>query len=151
MAFQASPQTTADAFQGFRRNALALKNLLSDFNTQSLAGALSANFVKSIYQQLIIFKAGAEAAAAITGIGQYAQDQYQDENYDVVSEGQALVALVETAIATIVAGIPTANAGGTDYVLVEEWASNGINVRSFSTGNAASLRDAFQAIIDAIT
>lgn len=82
------------------------------------------------------------AAAATTGLVAYAQAQANDDQLDVVTEFNAVVAAITAAKMAAVAVIPLSSG----YLLARTWSAEGPVDRQFSTGETANLRAALDAM-----
>ena len=86
MAFPASQPLPYEALSTARRTLAGLRTTVSDLRTESV----SADIPRTRVVGLMGLLAGAidrlTAAAAVSGIGQYAKDQYADQNLDVVAD-----------------------------------------------------------------
>ena len=107
MAFPASQPLPYEALSTARRTLAGLRATVSDLRTESV----SADIPRTRVVGLMGLLAGAidrlTAAAAVSGIGQYAKDQYADQNLDVVADFQSAVAAATSLRDWIYNNFPT--------------------------------------------
>lgn len=147
MPFPANTATLRDTWETVQRTARDLKKYLQDFNTQSLAGPLSANAVIGVMNALIIAKTQNTAAAGVGGLAAYAQEQVNDPTLNVAAEFTSMNDAITLAINWIVANFP-ANGG---YIQKDTLSATGVAVRSFTTAELAGLRTQLSSVIATIS
>ena len=148
MAFPASTQTQVDALTGIRRVAINLKAqsqsllaiLQSDGATASQLVGYFGN-LKSSLDNFITY-------ASVPGLAQYAQNQYDDDTLNIVTEYQAMKEAVENTIEWIATNIPTDSNG---YAAIKLLNVDGtIQDRSFGVAAVAPLASLVSTLIGTI-
>lgn len=147
MAFRA---VKADTYSAIRSRATQLKKLATDSRV-AMAGTVSANVIRQLLDAFITGKAELTAASNVSGIAAYAKSQEGDAAYDVAAEFTSMLSACDGVINWIAANIPTATNGGFTGVLLEQWSSSGVTVRTFATGQTAGLRTALQSFEDTVS
>lgn len=143
MAFRASPQIKTDGYPESKRLALSLKAYCLDVKTASAAGPISGNLAIALHERLIADRARFQAIAAIPGIAAYAQDQENDNAYDVAAEFTAMTAAIASVRDWIIANVTT-----TGWVT---FSTSGVATKTFSTAAAAGLRTQLDSLMATIS
>lgn len=147
MAFPASQQTLADGLASIGREALNIKRYAQQVVAFSAVNVSSANAVLEVMGRLKSTIEAWDAAAAVPGIVDYAREQYDDPNLDIVSEYQAMRSAAVTARDFIIGAFPKSNG----FILKDTLtADGGITVRQFSSADLAPLRTHLNALIATI-
>lgn len=110
-----------------------------------IVGGADINKILSILRQLKADRVNILQYNSIPGLREYAQAQRNDATYEIVTEYQALLALVDDAITNIRASIP---ADGSGYLLVYQLVDDELSPRAFPAGQTAALVTKLQAISD---
>jgi len=132
------------------REMVKLKGYATRQKDRLNTNPITATVVLDIYAKLNAVKSLFEAAASVPGIVGYARDQKDDQTLNLVTEFNVVVAAIDAVIAQIATDIPTANQGGTDYLLVQTLGALIPEWRDFTPVQLATTRGLLQAIIDAI-
>lgn len=119
----------------------------AELKVASLATGANSDEILGIVDSLIEAKNQLNAVKAITGIGQYAKDQENDQNYDVGAEFNALLATIDAAAAEIITTFPT---DGSGFLLSHTLDASGRSPRTFPAGAVSGIKDKLQFIVDAI-
>lgn len=147
MAFPATADNLARALLDAQNEARAIKTYSADAVTLMAGNNVSANQVLDIYARLGTAKAKFQAVAAVSGIGQYAKDQFANQSLDVVAEFNAMVAAVDYVRSWIETNHPKDPSG---YLLKDQFSGGSISVRSFTPAQTAGLRTALSSLVAAI-
>ena len=114
------------------------------------AGGANANRVLSDAQYAKDVQATIVSLAQTPGLIQYAKNTRNDQNYDVVAEGQAVLAALDAAFTATLAVIPI-DPNGYREVLQVDAVTGGRTLRRFNTGQLNSAAAAWQTVFDSIT
>lgn len=144
MAFRA---VKADTYNAVRSRATLFKRLANDTKTAMAAGNVSASVIRQLLEGCLAAKAEFTAAAGVTGLAAYAQQQEGDEAYDVAAEFTAMQSAITGIINEIVALVPTGTGG---YVLMEKWEATGVSSRQVTPAQTATLRDKLDTFIASV-
>jgi hypothetical protein len=127
--------------------AKSLKTQCTNFNAASLSGPVSASAVEGVFIGMGDFRAYASSVVATEGLAEYVQEQYTDQQINIATEYNAMIAAIDSSLSWMVTNIP--QSGG--YVQLDQWASNGtITRRTFSTVSLAGLRTIVQSVANTI-
>jgi len=148
MAFPASAGDQATALQRAIGVASRLKTRTTNVNNQMAAGDTSAEVALAIRDDLINADSVFADVAAVSGIAQYAKDQFNDQGYDVVADFSAM----RTAIAAAITAIETAFPASGGFILKESLVANtsGTSIRTFTPTQTAGIRTTLAAVISSI-
>lgn len=142
MAFRASNQVKSDGYAEAKRLALSLKAYCLDVKTASAAGPISGNVAIALHERLIADRTRLLAIGGITGIAAYAQDQENDNAYDVAAEFTAMTAAIASVRDWIIANVTT-----TGWVT---FSTSGVATKTFSSASTAGLRTQIDTLIATI-
>jgi len=133
MGFPATTGDQASALQLAIRTAARIKSRTTNVNNQMAAGDTSAEVTLAIRDDLINADSVFADVAAISGIAQYAKDQFDDQEYDVVADFTAMRTAIAAAIAAIESAFPSS--GG--FILKESLSAgvSGTAVRSITSAS----------------
>ncbi len=149
MAWPASTQTIVDAFQETNKKALGMKTRVQAVRDNSAAGPIDRNILLNLQRDLDTAIDLWNTAKAITGIVQYAKDQFADQALDVAAEFNGMVNAAITLRDWIFNNFPTD--AGTGAVLVHTVDIEGaVTHLTFSSAQLATFRthaDTFTATI----
>lgn len=149
VAFRASNELPALGLAKAKSLALDLKQYLESRRTQ-FQSATNADAVVDVYFKCAAFLNEIAAIKAEPGdIVQYARDQENDQNYDVIAEFNGL----ETAVTTLADTIHTAfPKDGNDYLLEKKLnnITRQYELRQFSSAQLSALITDMDAVINAI-
>lgn len=153
MAWKASGASLGEEYDKNNQAIWQLRNTLVSRNAEMASGNVSADTILGIYRRLRSEHARITEVAAIPGMVQFAKDQNNDPNYDIVAEGQTLLGLIDTAADWIVTNMPTVDVNGTDYLVLLTLAAEADDVtwRTFTPAQTATLRTYLTAIINGIS
>ena len=147
MAFRASSAIAPTALGEIKQEMLALKATVEQADSSITTGS-NADYLLNLLANLRRRKQVLQGLATTPGLAQYARDTENDQAYDVVAEGQAVLALIESAYTTLAALIPT---DGNGYLLSHTLNASALRIpRSVGAGPLAGTRAALQAIAAAI-
>ena len=148
MAFPATAGDQSSALQRAIGVASRLKTRATNVNNQMAAGNTSAEVVLAIRDDLINADNVFAEVAAVSGIAQYAKDQFDDQLYDVVADFNTM----RTAIAAAIAAIETAFPSSGGFILKESLvaSTSGTSIRTFTPAQTAGIRTALAAVISSI-
>jgi len=110
-----------------------------------IVGGADINKILSILHQLKADRVNILEYNSVPGLREYAQAQRNDATYEIVTEYQALLALVDDAITNIRSSIPV---DGSGYLLVYQLVDDKLSPRVFPAGQTAALATKLQAIAD---
>lgn len=137
----------AITLEDMNRRIARLKLLVQQYRTASDT-ALSADQITDLWQLLKVERTGLVSAAAMPGIGVYAQNQVNDATYDVVAEFNAMVTAIDAATAWIEGNFPK---DGSGFLLAHSFGPSSIAARSFASASLAGLKTQLDAIIARIS
>ncbi len=144
MALLASNQLPENGYRAAKETALRIKNYLQGRVIQ-FSSPTNADVVISTYRDILRWKAVLDATKAIPGIVQYAKDQENDQNYDVVAEFTALLSSI-TAFADLIESIYPVDGAG--YLLDRKL--NG-SIRELTANQLRSLIAPMNTVINSIS
>jgi hypothetical protein len=144
MAFPSTADPLSRALLDVQTEARSLKQYVTDVRAQCAAGPVSANLIVELYLRLVQANTRFTAAAAVTGLGQYAKDQFSNQALDVVAEFTAMSTAVVACGTWIINNMPK-DAGG--YLLKDQLTPAGVSVRSFTSAETAGLRTQLDALL----
>lgn len=149
MAYPVTTATLVDKFRKANLYATRLKQQVTGLRNASAAGDTVRRDYFLMLSQLREAITVWNATKAITGIGQYAKDQFSDQSLDIAAEFNAMVAAAGDLADWIFNNLPTD--AGTGGAIERVVASNGVEtLLTFSTAQTASFRteaDTFTATI----
>lgn len=146
MTFPASSASLSKTWQEMQLLALTVQRQANAAITD-LAGDVTAQYVLNIYQSLMNARLKLQAYAATPGLVQYVKDQLDDQNINIITEYNAMIAAVDVAKDWVSANFPV-DAGG--YVLEKKFNSTGFEQRTFNSTQTAGLTSALQSLVAAI-
>jgi len=136
MAFLATNQLPADAYEKAKRQAVQLKNLAVSRSTEFASGA-AANVILATADNITAMRDNLNTYKAVPGIAAYAADQEDDPLYDVAAEFTAMIAAADAVIANIGTTMPT---DGTYSLIVTVETDATLTWRTFTGVQLATLR-----------
>lgn len=147
MTFPASTQIKVDALQNVRRAANQLKANMQTRRDTMANSSVSGAFVIATLVDVKAAITAFEEAAQVSGIAAYVQEQYDDNQIDVVAEFAAMKTAAENVRDWIIANLP--QSGG--FLAVRTMDTTGkISDRMFTPADTAELRTQMASIIGAI-
>lgn len=147
MAFPSTADPLSRALLDVQNTARQLKTYAQSVKDATAAGPVSANLVIEFYLTLVAAKAKFAAAAAVTGLAQYAKDQFNNQALDIVAEFNAMVAAVNSCGTWINSNVPK---DGSGYLLKDKLTASGVDVRTFSSAATAGLRTQIDSLLATI-
>lgn len=146
MAFKASNTLPADAYNSVKGAAAQLK-----INMQSQVAYMAANgadfgYLQGVYRTLERANNQFNALKATPGLAQFAKDQEDDQAYDVAAEFTAMQTAITSAMAWMVANVPTSATLKT----IDQWGDESPILDTFTPAQTAGLRTELQAVIGTI-
>ncbi len=149
MAWPASQQTIADAFDLSNREALRIKGRVQKIRDLSTAGPLGRQSLLDLQRALDISVSRWNQAAGVPGIQAYARDQFNDQTLNVPSEFTTMRNAATSLRDWINANFPRAS--GSNAVEVYTVGTDGVRTElTFSVAQLAAFRteaDLFTATI----
>ena len=136
----------AQRYETLKSYALHVRQRTSSFIAELAAGPVESVTVIQEYQNLGAARDRLNQAAALSGIGAYAQAAEDDPTYDVVAEIGVVVTAIEAALTWVDSNFPAS--GG--YILFAQIDDGAVTNRSFTEAQTAGLRTALQAVVTAI-
>lgn len=147
MAFRTSISVSG-AFGALQTQAAATKQYLTAQRTAMQAATCDAAIPISVIQHLGSVDAQMAAWAATSGLAAYAQSQYNDPAYDVVSEYTTMHAAIVSAKNQLITMFPK---DGSGFLLYQTLNANGtITNRTFTSAELAAAVTLINAVIAAI-
>jgi hypothetical protein len=92
-------------------------------------------------------KAKFAASASVTGLGQYAKDQFGNQALDIVAEFNAMTSAVDACGTWINSNVPK---DGSGYLLKDKLTVSGVDVRTFTSAATAGLRTQIDSLLATI-
>lgn len=148
MALKVTNDDPAIAYAGVKTRLRAFRQYTIDVRAACAAGSVSGNLIKEYFLRLIAEKAANVAAAAVSGIGAFAQEYDGGAGYDVSTEFAAFNTALDAARDWMIANVPTATQG---EVRMETWSTSGISVRTFSSAQTAGFRTTLDSVLAAMS
>ena len=144
-------RATTNAEQAYEEIKAQLSSLRkqADERQATLATDTGAYAVMRMAQELRDFRNRMTAVEGVTGLAEYAETAEADPTYDVIAEWTSLKALIDAAIAQILADFPTSAGGFMEAATLN--ADGTVTERIFPAANLVSVRDAIIAVRDFIT
>lgn len=148
MAWPASQQTKEDGLAEVNREALALKRDAQNRRDALASGDQTGQFVLGIAGRMNTAIAIFDRVSAITGVGAYAQDQFEDSGLDISAEFSAMRSAAIAVRDRIVSDLPTDASG---FLSIRTLNADGtITERTFTPAQTANLRADLDALIATI-
>lgn len=148
MTFRASNLLPQQGYNNARAIALDLKNYCTSKAASILANGDDAGDILGILAKIRQARDDFNSIKAIPGIAVYAVSQEDDLTYDVVTEFNTLVTLVETAITNLVAAFPRDVNG---YLLIATLPVDTLSYRTFTSAQLSFLVTDLTNIANQIT
>ncbi len=147
MPFKATNILPAEGYDRGKKVAIQTRQLAQNRSAEWQAGANSFQVVAAL-DNLRTLRAELNSVRSVPGIATYARVQEDDVTYDVVAEFNALVAAIDTAIASISTTLPKDGGG---FLLLETIAADGTRTpRTFTPGQLNTIRGNLDAIVAAV-
>lgn len=147
MAFPTQTMNQQDALNKSIRKAETLKTYLADasvvMGSQTVSASLPLGVMSECMDALMVWN----KAKAVSGIGQYAKDQFADQNLNIGAEFTAMVNAVQAVVDAVDTHIPK-DADG--YLLVRKIVNGSFVVRQLSVAETADIVAAIDACINTI-
>lgn len=148
MAFKTA-ETASEAF--FRA-----KNIARDIKAQAqsyiamFASTTSRTTVLGMVEQLRGYRVALAGASSVSGVLQFAKDQYDDQAYNVAAEFTAVLNAIDAVIAQVVSDFPVDNSGGElkEKLLAVDGA---VTARTFTAAQLATVVSLLQTLDNAIS
>jgi len=129
------------------RRLVGLKAYLQQVRTEAATSNVPSFRILNLYTRLIQDRAALTTAAAVPGIGTYAQEQKNQPGLNVVTEFNAVIAAVDQVSGWISANFPR-DAGG--FLLAQTLGASGPEDRTFTPAQTAGLRAQLDSLIATI-
>jgi hypothetical protein len=144
MAFRATNTLPVIAYSRFREHAVSLRSYCQGYVAELNSDTQSGRIL-NLLRGLLGYRSQFTALASTPGLAQYARDQENDQGYDVVVEGSALITLVTDAALLIRNNFPV---DGNGFLLAETFAPDGTRVeRVFTPAQTVTIQAALSAIV----
>lgn len=143
MALKVTNDDAALAYAALKQRLRAFRVYTQSVRDACAAGSVSANLLIEYYLRLVQEKAANTAAAAVDGIGQWAQDMDGGVGYDVAAEFTAVNTAIDNTRNWISTNFPSS--GG--YIQKDQLTVDGVTVRSFSSAQTAGFRTVLDALL----
>jgi hypothetical protein len=141
------PDTLANAWEGSRQVAGAIKTHAQTLRAQSLAGPVSSSSLLGFLVAVAEAKTRLNVYSAVPGLAAYAQEQVDDPTLNIAAEFGALVDALDDIRDWGIANFPAS--GG--YLLAVQFTADGRTTdRQFSTAALATFRTQLDALIATI-
>lgn len=137
MAFPASQQALADGLITIQRVALRHKQFMTQARNQLSTVTVSANQVIQVLTETKSVIEIMERAAAVSGMAQFAKNQFDDQGLDIVAEFQSLRSGLEGVRDWVIGNFPMSPGGFIEKDTLETDGS--ITVRQFTPAQTAGL------------
>lgn len=144
MAFRANTITPHRALEQIKAQAVQLQRLAQNRRDRFAAGDVGADVILALLDNLLSQQTMLDNLSTAPGLVEYAKDQENDQNYDVVVEYAALTQAISGVISEITTTFPSAT-----FLTL-----NPDGTRTFQThtpAQTAPLRTALDAVSSAIT
>ena len=146
MAFK-TQRTPAEALRDAKTLAATVKAHVQSRLTL-FSSTVNRELVLDLVQVLRNWRLEFEAIAAIPGIAQYARDQFDDQEYDIVTEFQAMVGAMDDVISNITSTFPKSDSGEVEARVLN---SDGtLSPRTFTASQLSTLRGLMETLVAAI-
>lgn len=145
MSFPASQNPLAIALAQAQATAAALKGQSQSALAQMQAGPVSANLVLQVFLQCFGAKTTLNTLAAVPGLGAYAQAQYNNNTFDIVTEFNNMITLINAVGSWILSNFPTDTGGFIQKDKID--GTNGLTTSTFTTAQTAGLQTALSNLI----
>lgn len=149
MTFRASNVVPEEAYTKVRKTAIQLKVNLQSFKTSLASKNADFKLIKGIYVTLSNAYNQLDTLKEIPGLADYAKQQEDDPNYDVVVEFNNLITQIQSAMGWINDHVPStvslktpADWGGPNETVI---------VDTFTPTQTSDLRTALESVIQAIS
>lgn len=147
MAFPASTDPLADALIDVRRTAESLKARCITARDQMASDSVSSNVILRLADVLRKAIDTFNGAAGVSGITDYARNQYDDPSLNIVAEFNAMLTACEGARDWIVTNFPQHNG----FLLAQSIAADGtVSQRMFTPTQTATFRTQLDNVIASI-
>ena len=138
MAFPASQQLLVNGLEQARTHALSLQRSVQQLHDDSLAGSVARDRLIGIMGMLAEAVTVWTDIATLSGMAQYARDQYDDQALDVVAEFTAMNAAAVVLRDWVFTNYPTGTGGSW---LTYSFDNSGVRtVLTFSTAQLVDFR-----------
>lgn len=144
MAIKAQQFVPAYALEHLDFAALRIKARMLE-RISVFTGGTDANEILAALNELAAGKAAILEHRDVPGLREYAQAQRDDGTYEIVTEYQAFIALIDDAAQAIRAGFPK---DGDNFLLIYTLVNDKLQPRPFSSAAVAPLVTKLQAIVD---
>lgn len=148
MAFRADNTIPNRALQRAKAICRTVKVRAQAASSLFASGA-DAQEVLAILGALSRFNVELATLKTTPGLAQYAKDQENDQNYDVVAEFNAVLAALDDFVSTVLSNFP---ADGSGYALAFKFDASGTLIyRTFTAAQLATITSKLDAVDSAIT
>jgi hypothetical protein len=148
MALKVTNDDPAIAYAGVKTRLRAFRQYTTDVRAACAAGTVSGNLIKEYFVRLLSERAANVTAAAVPGLGAFAQEYDGGAGYNVATEFASLNTALDDARDWMIANVPTAAQG---EVRMETWSASGVAVRTFSTAQTAGFRTTLDGVLSAMS
>lgn len=145
--FPGSPSPQSRALLDAQTQARSLKTYVTNARDAMAAGSVSANLVTECYLKVVVSSAVFNSAKQVPGITQYAKDQFNDQNLNVVQTFNVMLGTIGVVISEIQSTYPV---DGNGWLLERKFSVDGFNTRSFTPAQTVNLRSKLTDLIATI-
>lgn len=136
MAFPASTLRLSQALDQVVGTMSNTKSYATARRAAMVAGNVPANDVLDIWEHLASVKTRLQTLGAINGIAAYAQGQFADENLNLATEFNAVIAAIDAVRAHVQSVFPASEG----WLLARSFGSGVFTERKFSPAQTATLQ-----------
>lgn len=147
MAFKASNVVPQEAYRQVKGAAVQLKVNLMSFKAKMAASGADYDYLHGIYMTLKRADDQFTSLKSTSGLAQYAKDQESDQAYDVAAAFTSMQAEISTAMAWMVANVPT----NVTAKSPDQWGDSTLISNTFTAAQTSGLQTALQGVIDEIS
>ena len=148
--FNASGQTTEDAYSQIRRQASATRAFLVTNRALMVVAQVNSTVPLAVIAHLSGVITRLDALASTPGLPQYAKDQHANQAYDVTAQYTTMRNLMVSVRDNLITMFPT-NGGTPAYLIYETLSATGVRgTRNFTAAQVAPAVTAIDALIAAI-
>lgn len=142
MPFRATNTIPENAYAETKKTMVRLKGFC-DTTVTNISGGTDADVIVGTLNFLSSVHARLTALRATPGIGAYARDQENDQDYDVAAEFNAALSLLDSTLTWLRAAFPT---DGNGYILVFKIVNDRLEPRTFTSTQVSTLVTRLQDI-----
>lgn len=134
-------------FQQITDEAADIKSRAQSLRNASAAGPVQSSQIIDWFVSLANARTVIAALASTPGLPAYAQNEVDDDTYNVTTEYTAMLAAIDGALAWVTTNFPK---DGSGYLLAYQFIGNAYTARTFSTAALATFRTTLDSLIATI-